>query len=109
MRSSSGDSFLAQVFCSPSPEYILKLTEDNENRQFHSVENKTPLCMCAVWVGMKPRASHMLLRMAYRPQLPQAQHKTYYFLCVDCPNIHRVETGSQGTSSPRPKDRDKVG
>jgi hypothetical protein len=29
--------------------------------------------------------------MAYHPQLPQAQHKIYNFLCVDCPKIHRVE------------------
>lgn len=98
----SCDPFLTQVFCSLNPGYILKLTEDNENRRLHSVENKTPLCMCGVGVEMKPGASY-LLRTGNNPQLPsQASTQSYSFFGVDCPIIHRSQ-GFWQSSSPGPK------
>lgn len=108
MSITSRDPFLPQVFCSLNPEYIWKLTEDNENRQLHWVENKNTFVL--VWCGGGnetqgfPPAKNRLWFSA----TIQASTHGYYFFVLIALNVTGSK-GFEGAPPLGPKDLGKVG
>lgn len=107
MSITSHDPFLPQVFCSLHPEYIWKLTEDNENRQLHWAENKNTFVLVWCEGGNETQGFPPARNRLSSSATIQASRQGHLFLCVDCPKFHRKQ-GFWRSSSTRPKDLGKV-